>query len=129
VRGYAIIAMAGGAPDLGDLTYYGYSLAAHIGQTWGLYVISGTGAQLAAIDALPQVYGICAVSASGAIHLASGLDDVIAAGARTRINTWLSARGYPSVPADWTYRQVITAIYQRVNSDFRVEACDVEDPN
>ncbi len=44
------------------------------------------------------------------------LNTVIPAGVRTRINAWLTARGYSTIPAGWTYKQLLVAIRQRVTS-------------
>jgi len=113
MRYFAIIQMTpAGAPDLADavaaaLPHKGFVLAAHIGQQWGCYLLSGTSAELTAINALPHVYAICNIT---------DLDNVIASTVRTRLNTWLSARGQPAIPASWTYRQVIETVYKRINS-------------
>ena len=42
------------------------------------------------------------------------LNTVIPAGVRTRINTWLANRGYQTIPAGWTYKQLLVAIRSRV---------------
>lgn len=42
------------------------------------------------------------------------LDDVIPNAVRLRINAWLTSRGYPNVPAGWTFKQLLVAIRQRV---------------
>jgi hypothetical protein len=42
------------------------------------------------------------------------LDNVIPLRIRTKINAWLSNHGYPTVPAGWTYKQMLLAIKARV---------------
>jgi len=126
MKAFAIIQMTGGAPDIGELSYHGYVLCAQIGQNWGAYIFSGTAGELTAINALPQVYGICSL-AGGRPHLAPELDNVIPPGVRTRLNTWLTARGYPTIPAGWTYRQVVLAIFRRMNGIFELEGNDIAD--
>ena len=44
------------------------------------------------------------------------LTTVIPDGIRTKINTWLANRGYPTVPVGWTYRQLLIAIRNRVTA-------------
>lgn len=39
---------------------------------------------------------------------------VIPTAMRTRINVWLTARGWTNVPAGWTYRQLLEAIKARL---------------
>lgn len=128
MKAFAIIPMVGGRPDLDPdvVSWHGYTLCAHIGHNWGCYLFSGTAAQLQAINALPHVYGICAVTESGAIRWAE-LDNPISPAVRTRLNTWLENRDYPTIPAGWTYRQVILAVYRRVNEWFDLDSVDVAD--
>jgi hypothetical protein len=41
-------------------------------------------------------------------------DNVIPAAIRTRINVWLTKRGWTNVPSGWTYRQLFVAIKTRL---------------
>jgi hypothetical protein len=107
-RAFAIIRMSGGEPDIDGLPVRGYCLAAQY-EGQGMYLVTGTAAQLAAVDALPQVYGLCALQ---------DIDNVISAAKRTRINSWLTARSLPTIPAGWSYKQVIIAIYKRANAAY-----------
>jgi hypothetical protein len=107
-RAFAIIRMSGGEPDIDGLPVRGYCLAAQAGDQ-GMYLVTGTAAQLTAVDGLPQVYGLCAIG---------DLDNVISAAKRTRINSWLTARSLPTIPAGWSYKQVIIAIYKRANAAY-----------
>lgn len=111
--------------DDGKRLYSGHVLCGQVG-TWGAYLFSGTAAQLLAINALPNVYGICAVTESGNVRWAE-LDGVIPAAVRTKINDWLSTRSLPTIPAGWTYRQVVMAIYRRMNERFDLATHDVMD--
>lgn len=125
MKAFGICPIVNGQPDIGGLPCWGYVLAAHIAN-WGAYLISGTLAQLSAINALPNTYAICIVTENGGIKWPE-LDNVIPAGVRTRINNWLTARGYPTILAGWTYRQVILAIYQRMNEYYTIDGTDVAD--
>lgn len=118
--------MLNGQPnvDFAATPVKGYCLGAHLG-AWGCYLLSGTGAQLVALNALPNVYGICAVTEAG-VRWAE-LDGVIAPAVRTRLNTWLTARGYPNIPVSWTYKQVVVAVYKRLNDRFDLDRFDVMD--
>ena len=124
---FALIQMQGGEPQLSRETtpYPGHvHVPATILGAWGAYMVSGTGAQLTAINALPQVVGIVAVTESGSVRWAE-LDGVIAAGVRTKLNNWLTARGYPNILSGWTYRRVIREVFQRLNDKFEFDSFDV----
>jgi hypothetical protein len=97
-----------------------------LNRNWGAYLVSGTGPQLAAVNALPHVYGIVVVTESGDERWVE-LDGTIAPAVRTRLNTWLTNRGHPNIPAGWTYRQVLNVVYKRMNARFELDAFDVAD--
>ncbi len=126
-HGFAICRMAGGLPDIDFMatSVFGYTIGGVIGQ-FGAYLWSGTAAQLAALNALPQVVGICALTTAGDVRWAE-LDGKIAAAVRNRLNIWLGAQGYPTIPADWSNRQVVEAIYKRMNDRFDLGGIDVAD--
>lgn len=124
MKAFAIIRMTDGTPDIG-LPYHGHVFCDRVGQ-WGAYLISGTGAQLQAINGLSHVYGIVDVTEGGNVRWAE-LDGVCAAAVRNRLNTWLTSRGYPTIPAHWTYRQIVMAIYKRLNAHFDLAQFDVAD--
>jgi len=121
-KAFAVVTMSGGLPVLTDTTghqlpYNAMALAAHLPDySYGIYLFSGTAAELTAIQALPTVWRICTTAE---------LDDVITSTRRTALNGWLTARGFPTIPAGETYRQVLRAIVQRLNAGWtedRVEA-------
>jgi hypothetical protein len=128
MHAFGLIRMSGGQPDV-DFTatsLYGYNLIGSLGG-WGAYLVSGTAAQLTALNALSQVVGICVITNSGDVRWAE-LDGNIAAAIRMKLNTWLSNRGYPTIPAGWTYRRVVREVFQRINAGFEIEAFDVDGP-
>ncbi len=127
MHGFAICKKAGGLPDIDfeATPVFGYTLGGVVGQ-FGAYLFSGTAAQLTALNALPQVIGICALTTAGDVRWAE-LDGKIATAVRTKLNTWLTARGYPTIPTTWTYRQVVKAIYERMNNHFDLGGIDVAD--
>lgn len=122
---FAICRMVGGLPDI-DVSVTpvrGWVHAASIGNQ-GTYLFSGTGPQLVALNALPQVLGICVVTEDGETRWAE-LDRTIPPVVRNRINTWLSARGYPSIPAGWSYRVVVFAIFRFLSDRFDPDVFDI----
>jgi len=111
--------------DAGKRMYHGFVRLARIGD-WAVYLVSGTGAQLLAIDALPNVIGICAVTESGDVKWGE-LDANIALAVRTKLNTWLTARGLPTIPAGWTNRKVLVEVAKRMDERFDLGFFDVAD--
>lgn len=131
MHAYTIIEISGGAPNVNFLNtpINGYVLAAGPFGNYGLYLVSGTGAQLTALNALSNVWGLVAMDDSGDVRW-SQLDNVIAAGVRTKLNQFASARGWPNVPAGWTYRQVLTWLvnkFKRDNDDWDLNKTWVSD--
>jgi hypothetical protein len=63
---FCLTRVVGGTPDIGQIgtDYTGHVQVDSVG-SWGAYLISGSGAQLTAINALPQVIGICSVTENG----------------------------------------------------------------
>jgi hypothetical protein len=117
---FAVARMVGGSPNLGDPVppYHGHVLTGQVGQ-FGLYLFSGTPAQLAAIDALPNVVGLCLLRTTGSgmnVVKWAEIDDSFADAARTRINTWLTNNGKPTIPAGWTNKQVIRKLFEYLDS-------------
>jgi hypothetical protein len=110
MRAYATIEMTNGQPnvDFTATSIAGYCLGAVQGQ-WGLYLVAGTEAQLTALQALPNVYRVCTTAE---------LDTVIAVARRTKMNEWLTAQGWPNIPAGWTYGQCVRYAYKRANPEW-----------
>ena len=79
-----------------------YNLLAEQGD-FGLYLVSGTAAELTALDASPQCAGGVAL-AWPAVNVA------IPNAIRLRINAWLAARGLPTVPSGWTWLQLLRRV-------------------
>jgi hypothetical protein len=117
---FAVSRIVGGSPDLGNpaTPYHGHVLTGQVGQ-FGLYLFSGTPAQLAAIDALPNVIGLCLLRTTGEgmnVVRWAEIDDNFATAARTRLNTWLTNNGKPTIPAGWTNKQVIRKLFEHLDS-------------
>ena len=109
----------------GKRMYHGFVRLARVGD-WAVYLVSGTGAQLLAIDALPNVIGICAVTESGTVKWAE-LDANMALAVRTKLSAWLTARGYPTIPTGWTNRKVLVEVAKRMDAKFDLGFFDVAD--
>lgn len=126
---FAIARMVGGQPDIDQeaTPIKGYVLCDQVAN-FGAYLFSGTGAQLSALDALPQVVGICAVTENGNVKWAE-LDGVVAAGVRTKLNTWITnnRHAWPLIPAGTAYRQILQVLYKRFNGKFDLSVIDVAD--
>jgi len=131
MKAFALIkAIEGGGPDIDfEATPLsgGYNrISGPLVAGYGAYLLSGKPAELLAIDKAPGVVGICAVTESGNVKWAE-LDGTITPAIRTKLNTWLSNRGYPTIPAGRTYRQVVMAVFRRLNDKFDLDAFDVAD--
>jgi len=84
---------------------------ASIGQ-WGLYSINDKAAAILDWVSKPTVY-VVSPRTRNAVSRWVEADEVIDPAVRTRINSWLTARGYPTIPAGWTKRQVVEAFVDR----------------
>lgn len=118
MKAFAIISVTGGNPDIDTRVtpVAGWALAYQISANWGVYLVSGTGPQLVALNATAPVTGICNVTESAAARWAE-LDDVVASGVRTKLNTKLTALGKATIPAGRTNRQVLQAIHNYFNNN------------
>lgn len=118
-RAYCLMKMSSGTPsvDFTETPIRGYVLCDQF-KSWGAYMVSGTAAQLTALNSASNVIGICAVTA---------LNNTIAAGVRSALNAKLDEWGYPNIPAGWSYRQVLAAVYKRLNGNWRIDNFDVID--
>jgi len=112
---YAISKMSNGLPDTGATAYHGHVLLKELGQ-YGLYMFSGSGAQLSGLGGLANVVPLVGMTDDGTARYPE-LENTISAGARTKMNNWLTARGYPNVPAGWTYRRLLNELLQRFGLD------------
>lgn len=112
----------GGIPKI-DTALYPYHGHIFIGQIagWGAYLISGTSAQLSAINALPQAIGLATLTTTAEGVKWKELDSTVSLAVRTKLNTWLTARGYPMIPEGWTNRQVVLAVCKKLNPVFDIE--------
>ena len=131
MRAFALIRMTDGVPDLDPeaTPYHGFVLCDRIpGTNWGAYLISGTGAQLLALDALPQCLGILAFTRSDERHWGPDMDNILPSAVRNKINSWLTPNGQPAIPIGWTYRRFIQALFRRLNPNFRLDAFDIAEP-
>lgn len=126
---YAVSTMTNGKPDIGASPFHGYVLAAGpIGQ-YGLYIFSGSAAQMTTIGQLATVWPLCAMTDNGTVKWAE-LDTVVSVAIRAKLNNWLTARGYPNIPAGWTYRQSLLALIQRIkrqDDDWSLDEAWVKD--
>src|SRR3990167_3098181 len=107
---FAICDMTGGLPNIPASTpVHGWAHFDSLGQ-YGAYLFSGTAPQLAALNALPNVVGLAVMTGKADNEKDwLELDTVIAAGVRTKINNWLTARGYPTIPTSWANKKDVRA--------------------
>lgn len=117
----------GGLPkiDTSATPYCGHIFIGEVAG-WGAYLISGTGPQLTAINALPQAVGICVMTQDENVKWME-LDSVIVLAIRQKLNTWLSAHNYSTIPAGWTNKQVVLAIFRKLNDRFDLDKEWVKD--
>ena len=128
-HGVAVIKQEGGFPVITQAAppYTNYCSLGDLPGGWGLYLVADTQARLIAADAIPGVYGICLITEDGDVKWAE-LDNLITPVMRTKINTYLSNRGYPTIPATWTNKRVVRAILDRINPSFKLEDFWVRQP-
>lgn len=112
----------GGIPkiDTQVAPYHGHIF---IGQVagWGAYLISGTGPQLTAINALPEAVGIAVMTQTADGVKWAELDSTVTLAVRTKINNYLTSQGLATIPAGWTNRKVVKTIFKRINPNFFIE--------
>lgn len=92
-----------GSPDL-SVPYHGFVFVGNLPGAYAAYIITGTGAQLTAINADPNCVAGVLITESGARW--PEMDQPVPAGMRTRINTYLTAQGRPTIGAGVTLKQV-----------------------
>lgn len=124
---FAITQMQGGSPNTAPLVvgrdFKGFVHCGTLGN-FGAYLYAGTPAQLTALDALPTVIGLAVMTEAGNVRWAE-LDNTITPAHRTRLNTFLTARGLPTIPAGRTYRQVVLTVWDRFFSGFDINQNDL----
>jgi len=113
MRIYALARTTSGPPIV-DTEIKGFSLGAEAmsGATrFGLYILMGTREQMIAVDDDPDAVAMCQFWQ---------LDNTVSAGKRTEIDAWADANfpSLPSVPIDWTYRQIVDELYSRANEHY-----------
>lgn len=109
-----------GAPDIGT----GWHRWAHVGDlpgAYAIYIVVASGVQLTAIEAMPGVVGGAVVS-NGSVRW-SQLDEPLQPALRTKLNTWLTNRGLPTVGSNFTLLQLV----RRAASEFDYGTHDVWD--
>jgi hypothetical protein len=104
--------------------YHGHAHCASLGE-WGAYLISGTRPQLTAINALPEVVGICLISKG---EDWAEIESLITAATRTKINNWLTARDLQPIPSGWTNRRVVVEIFKRLHNQFDLNNFWIAEP-
>lgn len=114
-KAFMICPQVGGAPsiDFEATPVHGWVQIGTVGG-YGAYLMSGSGTQLLAINALPTVIGLVGMNDAGDVRWAE-LDGAFPTALRTRMNTWLTARGFPTIPTGKTYRWVALQIFKRLN--------------
>lgn len=95
-----------GAPDIGT-GYRGFVQVGQLPGAYCAYVVTGTPAQLSAIDAHANtLVGALVTEAEGSEKWAE-LKVQLPAAVRTKINTWRQANGQGNIPVNTTWLQVI----------------------
>jgi hypothetical protein len=109
---FCIVRKTSSDPDL-DRTVTPYTGHVYIGEIAGFggYIVSGTQAQLTAINALPNVCGLAYIS-DPKFNSWTELNDVINSTARTQLNVWLTKYSLSNIAADWTCQRVISMLIQ-----------------
>jgi len=128
---YAVTEMVGGQPNINNLPLTGYALSAGPfgAGNWSLYLFSGTLAQLTAIGSLANVLPLAGMTDNGIIKWPE-LNNTITTAIRNKWNTWLTARGKPTIPAGWTYKQILIKAVEyikRLDDDWSLDGCWVKD--
>ena len=131
MKAFALVRMSDGQPDLPQAAQgrVNWTLYDRIGDTgWGAYLVAATGPDLQALDTQWSGFiGIVAVTESGDNVHWGELENPCADAVRARLNTWLAAHGYRTIPEQWTNRRVVREIYERANARFDFRAIDIMD--
>lgn len=92
-----------GAPNL-SVPYKGFVHVGDLPGSYAVYLITGTGAQLTAINADANCVAGVLVTESGPKW--PEMDQPVPAGMRTRINNYLTSQGRPNIGAGVTLKQI-----------------------
>jgi hypothetical protein len=121
MRAIGILRMQGGVPvgvvtgpigtpvDNGTVLVQGYNLLAQV-QDIGIYLLVGKPAALAKVNAAT------ANCAGGFVLENQEMTEAIPAAMKNRMNTWLTARSLPNIPAGWTWLQLLRYADTRFNA-------------
>ena len=130
MKAFCLMRMVGSQPDLPVAAQglVNWVFCDRIPTTnWGAYLVAATGANLQALDTQWAGFvGIVAVTESGDVRWGE-LENPTADAVRTKINNLLEAHNQPTIPAGWTNRQVVRAIYERANAHFDLSNFDIMD--
>lgn len=100
----------------------GYATIGRLGQ-WNALLVQSTTANLQAINAAvlaTDLILLCLVTEAGTVRW-SELDNPIGTVLRTRLNTWLTANGKPTIPAGTPLRQVVRAAFRYFGDRFELD--------
>ena len=93
----------------------------------GAYLMSATGAQLIALDALPYCLGIVAVTENGGIRWGELVGET-AQEVIDRLNTWLTVNDFDvQIPDGWTYDRLVRRVFEFFNDRFDLRNFDIMD--
>ena len=111
----ALIPHTGGIPQI-DATATPYAGSLFIGEKagYGAFLISGTLAQLQALAALPNVYGICLLTTTTTAKWAE-MDNAILPALRTKLNVLLTSKGITNIPVGMTNRTIVGILIKQFN--------------
>lgn len=93
-----------GAPDIGT-SYRGFVYVGNLPGAYAVYIITGSGAQLTAIQTHANCVGGALVTESGGVKWGK-MNEPISQALLDKINTWRAARKLATVDASTTLKQV-----------------------
>ena len=129
-KAFALMRMNDGRPDLPPAAQgrVNWVLCDRIPDTgWAAYLVAATKAVLQGLDEQWDGFiGIVAVTEGGDVRWGE-LENPCADVVRARLNTYLTNHGYPTIPEQWTNRQVVREIYERANDRFDFRGIDIMD--
>ncbi len=148
---FCLIPIQAGKPnfDFNQYPFTGFVLCGQVGDN-GAYIISGSKTELATIGALANVVPLGTVRekspipilnekgepllTEGAVPIETEvtvsfaeLDQTVDAIKLTKMNDWLTAHSYSTIPADWINRQVFVDVFRNLTPDFDFTQFGVRD--